>query len=519
MPRVSTWVPETEQAITRPVATNIIRELTTILRMDPDLQIVYPGASDQIAQAGSTLQPTAAGNNFFPSMEKVIVEVSESSDETRALSTDVLQKEYPSVFADPRVQTKIWPVYVHTEMVISFKYMAPNKTKVNQWKDDIRLRYSQGRVENLHEITYHYGIPYSYLTLLQAISEMKEAVAGYGENIVDWVTSHMVPNATNIVTLSGGSPQLVIAETQEAVIGWFDFTLEPAPAQKDNDTGPWVATFEYHVAYDKPVQCGMEYPLMVHNQLIDQKFRGSNIPSTLGQRKHYQSLSRQNMNHLTPRAFQKAYPSLGWYRVPSFDDWVPKHTARVTANVMTFMLQVDDTDPYLIMDLQDLGDYNIDPDVLGFLATEGQYAGTYRDSVFYFSLYETERDIPNTTLTWGNDFNIRSTLAMDKRKTYHLRWAALTDLTMLNTAAQNRLCANGRAGLKILMSLMGDERLLIPLPKLVNGAIGRSDFLAFANQLNIRRRGAARILTNTGVMMTVGTYYITTARNRTGIFG
>lgn len=506
--------PSTRDTVTRPVANSVIRELIDMLGIDPTARIIFAGDPEQTAQAGSTLSDASSGaTNFWPDAEKVIIEVSESSDEQRAFETAVFQREQPPVFADPRIGVRIWPIKVHTEMVISFQYQAANKTRAEQWRDDIRVRYSQGRVENLHEITYNYGIPAVMVQLLNVIGAMKENVAGYGETIQQWIDNFSAPYVTNVTNVAGNGSLLTVAETQEMVLGWFDFELEPQPLQKGNETGPWIGSFEYRIAYDKPVECAMYYPLVIHNQVIDEKYRlNYNTPRTLGQRSHYESLSRKQFNVLTPEIFRKNYTSMDWIRIPSYDDWAPVHTSRATANVATMLCTVDVNDPYLVLDLNDLGGKQIDPDVLNFLKGEGDYAYNYRQSVFFFALYESERDMPGNPISWGPDGIIRATYPLDLRKVYHLRWAAMTDLTMLTVQAQLRLCANGPAALKILMSLMGDEKLLIALPKLQNGQLTLAQLQDFAMKLNARRRGEARAQGSGGPRRTVGTYLIT-ARN------
>ena len=507
--------PATQENVTRPVAMAVIDHLLMILGMDPKIQVNFPDTAEEVAQPGTTLTPVAQGNptNFFTGNQKVFIEVNEVSDETRALSTKVLGKEAPPVFNDQRVRVSVWPIYTHTEMVISFKYRAQSRTLANRWRDDIRLRYNQGRVENIHTIEYHYGIPYKFLEILSSINVMKEAISGYGESFGDWIKKFSTPRMTSASTLAGTQPQMIVGETQEGAIGWFDFELDPQPLNKEDDTGPSEITFEYHLAYDKPVQCAMEYPVMIHNQIIDAKYReGYNKPSTLGQRGRYTSFSRSRMDRFTGGMYQGLYTSMPWIRVPSFDDWMPLYTSEVTANVMTFLLQIEQQDPYYLLNLQELGGYTIDPDILRFMVDEGPFINEYRQSVFFMTLYDEVGPVMENAISYKPDFQLRTIKALDLRKTYHLRWAAMTDLTMLSMAAQQRLCQNGCAALKILASLAGDELERIPLPKLVNGVLTRSQLLAYGNQLNARRRAGARVMSDGQPRRTVGTYIVSVER-------
>jgi hypothetical protein len=49
--------------------------------------------------------------------------------------------------------------------------------------------------------------------------------------------------------------------------GWFDFQAVPEVGGKEDEADTWTIGFDYHFHYEKPIECAMYYPLMVHNPM------------------------------------------------------------------------------------------------------------------------------------------------------------------------------------------------------------------------------------------------------------
>lgn len=489
MPRVALETPQTYESVTRPVALGVVRQMLSILALPEDLKILFPGAAAQVAMPGSEL-----GYNGDPTTFRfggqLQIEVTENAVEDRILSTAVYQRENLPVFVDSKLGVKIHPIYSGTEMVFTCQYRAPNRVLAKRFRDEALIRTAMGRRENLHELTYHYSLPYPYLHLLKSIYQMREGVAPYGETFDKWIYDHITQRATNLVTMAGTESQLVIAEHQVCPQGWFDFVGLPEIEQKDKESGTWLLNFEYRMTYDKVVGATAAWPLVIHNQMVDEPWRSE--PNASGtqidpkRRKRAGSVSRHAFDYFTGRG--KSYECrrrMSGVSIPSYDDWEPATLHPSTATVAAVMLMVDVNDPKAIINLKDLGDYDIDPYILAYLAGEAPYLGVYGQSAIYLALYRGDVPLDDGSITINTNLTVRSVHDLDPRERYHLRISIMHDLQALPTSAVTRLRTHGKACISILSTLQWIMFEAAWMPKLIGGTLFPAlDFRKIAQRIN-----------------------------------
>lgn len=489
MPRVALETPQTYDSITRPVALAVVRQILSILSLPENLSLVFPGASEQAPMTGSPLgydgDPTS-----FKYKGHLLVEVTENAVEDRVLATAVFQKENLPIFVEPKLGVKIHPIYSGTEMVLNCTYRAPNRVLAKRFRDDALIRTAMGRKENLHELTYHYSMPYEYLHLLKAIHGMREEVAGYGDSFDKWIVDHITSRATNLVNLVGEQPQLVIAEHQVCPQGYFDFTAQPEPEQKDREGGSFLLNFEYRMTYDKVVGSVAKWPLVVHNQLVDAQWRSE--PNASGSQidparcKRRPSLSRHAFDHFSTlgKSFE-CRRRLSGVSIPAYDDWDPATLHPTTSTVAAIMLMVDLDDQHAILNLKELGDYTIDPDILAYLVGEAPHLCAYGQSAVYLSLYRGETPLDDGSISVDADLNVTSTNELDPRERYHLRIAINHDLLSLPTSAVERLRTHGKACQVILSTLQWQMFAGAWMPALIGGTLfPLADFRKIAQRIS-----------------------------------
>lgn len=452
MPQITAQIPDTYSGITRPVAVDIIRNLIAFMSLPEDTGLQYLGTAEKAAQIGSTLVHEPYPNKF-PYSGKITVDVSEQYIEDRILTAAVKQVENVKFFWDAPLGVSLRPVYQGTEVSISFRYRAASKVEAERWRDEFRQRTGQGRKELLHEASYHYGIPDAMLVILNEIHSMRERVAGYGEDLTEWFSNHASSKITKLTTLAGTQPELVVGETQVGIVGWFEFISQPEIGSKGQDLAQWEAGFDYKFNYDKVTTIVMQYPLMIHNQLMDQKFRPSEPHYQLAHRARYPSHSRFLLDQYTP-----LYPAQGvgltGLRVPLFDDWLPDYVAPHTSSVVTLLTSVDLNDPQDLLNLNEIGDYDFDPDVLAFLKIEAPFMTKLYNSIFHLSLFRWAKPTEDGTISADPvTLAVRSRSDLNPRDHHHVRLALVNDLSYLTPEALERLRQNGKAAIKLLIAL------------------------------------------------------------------
>lgn len=512
MPRVATPILSTYDSIVRPVAIATARRICELLSLPNNITMIMPGPGEEAPMTGSTIGYQGEDSRF-DSDDQITIEVTEETTDERVLSTPVYQVEHIPFFLDTALKIKMKPVYSPSELILQFTYRASNRIKASQFRADALLRSNQGRTENLHNIDYHYPVPVEYLQLLKHIHVLRETQAGYGETFDHWMKEHLTERATNLTNVVGKEHLLVIAEKQIRPIGYFDFSSQPAPEEREKETGPYVVKFEYRLLYDKVIGAVAEYPLVVHNQLIDDRWFGQRRASgDVLNPENYAAVagySRYAMDHIVK--LNRCCPKKEGLSIPEFDEWQPSLTHPTTYTLANVMLQVDPDNPYAVLNLEnDLGDFKFADALIPFLKGEASYLNRFAQSVIYLSLYRDDKPVADGSLLVDRDLNVQSNFPLELRDRYHMRIAVVTDLNFINQGALERFRYSGQACLNILSALQGQLIGEGFLPPLLGGQIvTMKDIKEIAFNINNKRR---RQSSGYYTMITVGTFFIATHR-------
>lgn len=475
MPKLYLANPGIHESVTRPIILDITRQLFEATGIPATTNILYPGDTERAKQPGSTIN--AGDPNFSPATlpftNRMRVVVEENYEAERMLSTAVMRPEHLPVFFDESIETVIKPVYSSQDITINFQYRAQDKNQAMRWRDEIRGRFSMGREQRLHDITYHYLIPPEFLVILEEIHRMREAVAGYGETFEQWFTKYASQRLSKLSTLGGTQESWGVSERQMRIVGWFDFEGAPEQGEKDSDGDSWTISFGYKFKYDKPIGCDMFYPLMIHNQLI--KYRPDQpIKLPDAQLKSY-SNSAWNFGF-----FESGRQLLGipdGYSVPAWDEFIPASVPVDTLRVVTALCSIDTSeggDPQLLMSLQQLGgEVEFHPAIVRFLLKEVQNLTKPYSSPFLVNLYRNSQLLPHDKLRIDAGLNVYSTELLSLRNYYHVRIGLVTDLELLSDAAKTRLREDGEA-LALILSALGAEVCIPPI--LGNNYVTRAEF-------------------------------------------
>lgn len=511
MPYALQTVPETRETIIRPVVYNVIDQLEILTTISRDIRVLFPGQAEVSYQIGSQVDadPSAPTNTFL-SQGQLSVKVDDNFVEDRVINTAVTQRQNNPIFGDAELGVDIRPIYSFNELVLNFTYRAPDQSTARKFRNDLKMRRTMGRVENLHEIAYSYGVPFEFFSILGELYTLREKQAGYNDTFNNWFNAHVTKKATVVTNMAGKQPIVVIREQQIGVLGWFDALVTVDEPERSNDAGAYDVNFTYHVQFDKPLACLMRYPIVVHNQLVPQDYLVDNTIYQLRNRVRAPAWTRFLFDQFTP--LYRPVSVLDGVQTPVYDDWRPSQVYPDTSSLITMMMQVDPNDPTDLCSLTDLGAYLIDPDILNFLKTEYPYLTEYRASVVNIELYENNSHMGYKALNVDDQLHVSTTFAMDLRKTYHLRMSLVNDLLSLPQDVQDRLRLNGVACLKILATLEANLPGGVQLPTLVGGQIvSRADFLAAAQRINSQKVPLKSNLEYV-FLATVGNFLIATGR-------
>lgn len=490
MPNIVVELPETYSSITRPAITQVAKQLIEVMRLPADTGFEFFGMAEAQFQPQTTLTDNGIQNKFGFN-GRINIEADEQYIEDRTLTTAVKKDNVQFVFYDQRLDVYVKPVYVSCEVTISFRYRAPDRTQAERWRDEFRVRSSQGRAELLHELDYHYPIPDAVNLILHQIHTMRENVAGYGEPLEQWVQEHISGRATTLLTQAGTQPLLAIAERQIGIVGGFNFVAQPEKGAKTGESAPWETGFDYTFMYDKVVAVMAHYPVSIHNQMMDVAFR-PNVPVyELVNQARRPSNERFLYDYFT-RLYKERTQPLARNRVPKFDDWIANWVAPRTSPVLELLLGVDPDDPRDLVSLLQLGDFEFSPAAIDFLRKEAPFINRYGHSVFHFQLYRWDKPMADGTVLMDTELNVRSSYDLTLRDVQHLRLCLVTDLSVLTKEAIDRVRKDPTFCIELIKTLYPKS----PVPPVIGGQVVPSDWIQ--DLINRGRRDKTRRMFTVG---------------------
>ena len=454
MPNVSVLVAETKQSVLRPVVLAVVRQLMEITKIADTVPILYPDDIGKTHQPGSAITGEEE-KTVFPGNDKVVIDVEEDHDPANILSTAIAKAEQVPIFQDNMLGILIKPIYSSMNVTINFKFKGASKSIVTRWRDDIRLRTSAARDVNLHTCSYHYVIPKSLMIILKELHRLRENVEGYDEDFTKYVLDNSTTRLTNVANLSGEVVEPAIAETQLRIVGVFDFEGVPEKLENEEDGNGWIGSFTYKFKFDKPLACNMTYPLMVHNQTLDTKYRPDVPAYDLDNQLQTYSLSLAALHNFESQEQVGKYVDLTKpISIPAFDEFEAASTVPGTFPVFTVLCQLDLTDKKSLLNLNELGDVAIDSDILEFIkGIEYRYLNIPFKSILHLDLYRFESLTREDTITIDADLNVKAVNDLSLRTNHRIRFSIMGDITYLDNAAIRRMLMYPKAAMKIVQAI------------------------------------------------------------------
>jgi hypothetical protein len=270
--------------------------------------------------------------------------------------------------------------------------------------------------------------------------------------------------ATVESNFSGKQLQVAIPEHQARIVGYWDFEGEPEIGSKEDDADTWTISCAFKFKYDKPVSVVMEYPQVVHNQLI--KYRSDEPAYNPEQIQKSFSLSAFYFEQ-----FNRTRALDGWFngnqglRLPPWDEFLPKQQPPYYIKIFSGMTTLDlsaDGNPNLLMNLDTLSEgWSMDERMKAFVTGEAPYMTQLYNSVFSCNLYAANDLQADGTIRVDSDLNVLTTFDPNPRARFHVWFGLCYNWRLLSAAAMTRLLAN----YDILVRLIGALWPKLPLDR------------------------------------------------------
>jgi hypothetical protein len=449
MPNLSIPISDLMSSVERPIIYDVIRQLMVITGIPPTALIRFFGEDAGAMQMNSqTIGALSAQNNLWPHLDKLRIEVEEDFNPDRILSMSVKDEDNNYIFVDRALNVLLKPAYSSTNVVIRITYEGVDRNEASRWRNDVRTRLAMGRETNIHDINYSYELPAALEALLIHIFDLREnaAIAPYGETIGQWWAKCASSKFTVSTTQAGTHATIMLAERQAFVQGFFDWPDEiPEKASKSTDADMWEVVFSYKFTYEKPIAVVAKYPLLIHQQFIGDVFRQYNNYKPQEDILKELSLSGTFFNRFQgDQDLIKRLANKG-VTIPIEDDWQPLRGTipSYTLKIFTGLVGISATDKRMLMDLKDLGDFQLVKALKDFIAaSEYAHMTEHAGSILQLTLYEGYQVLSPEDFEVTADLIVQATRDLDLRKMYHLRLSIYANILGLQASAVQRVRNN-----------------------------------------------------------------------------
>ena len=442
-----------DNTVTRPVVLAIVDQVKSMTRIDVDTVNLFKSSLDELRQI-SRKGKNKVIEHSSPLDKYVSVTMTETYPEDSYATTPVNYSEHREFFKDNNARLYLKPVYVDTEVNLEFTYRDRSKTAVTEWLSNMRVLVSQMMDVNTHSLHYKYLVPPPIMELIIEVYTLREKIAPYKQFLEEYIEQSSDGRLRIVTDSIGKDLELAVDENQIGVQGFYDFTANPSEIENDKDY--YSVSFSYRFRYQKPISIQAVYPTTVHNQLLDSRFI---IDINLIQDQPDYHIPRdqylESLKDLDERFRFCHNARTGILTIPYFDKWEPPIDLKYTSRIASILITISETDRRSLVNLNELGELELDPDILSWIAAgENTHITKLYDSIIHIGLYKNQNNIMYTdSIVVDASLNVYSKIDLDLRSEYRLAISLVTDTSTLPDAVLKRLVLNRTVVVKYLESL------------------------------------------------------------------
>lgn len=454
MPRKTIELPANYDPISRPVCMGIARDVMELCGIGAETPIYMPGEFEQMTQSNGLNGND--GNPVWNGFKKVKVTAMDRTRPGSVMQQITRQNDMPPMLEDRRLGFSVRPVYFHSDITLSFKYTCTSRAEAIKWRDSYAEKRAENRTSFQHQVAYDIPFDEDVLRVLSHVHELRENIAGYGETISEYFTSLQRRQFKVFGTEDGDMDKttIVVPEQQVQAQGWFEF--DDLPEEQKNEGIPtWTIEFTYKAMYHRCTHLYVVWPLMIHQQHVAvgffddrPRYAVDELPKMGAVGIRALDVIQGNVDYLPP-------PADGM-RVPGYDEWIPGYKNQPTYSVpgISWMIALDPNDPQDILNLTQIPDLRFTLELDTYLKSMYKVLNRKGGSPILFTLYNEDLPMSEEMLTIDKDLNVRATVPLDLRRSYHLRLSFPTLYGLFTDPAIRSMQTSPFAVLQIFQSIM-----------------------------------------------------------------
>lgn len=449
MPVVCTSLEETNQTVFNAAIYKIIADVVKQLGIPSDVIVgMRNGMEISKTDGDSNVSITSSPNIPKTTGQwRVTAVVTEDYDENYLTSTIVSQPDAVPIFHDPDLDVSVFPVYIMSQISISFNITAPSKSGLKKIRDDIRMRLSQGRNILHHETDFNYIIPTVIEDFIADVYDLKNRF--YPQKLEDYFMSNSTKRVHMMTDLANKeNARIAVRENIGHIVGTLDFTM-PEAIDEDHETNTYKLTIPYKLNMEYPRELCMKYPVIICNKLMPTKYLDFIEQDKIKTREEYSrniayssslaALSRFEAHRQMSYMIQEKLP----LNLPFFDNFPLRTGHRGYVILASFLTDINETDLRSLINLKEVGDFYLDQKFLQHLtAGEREFVVNPYMSFFYIGLHQDGIHFDNNILDIDADLNVKSKQDLGLVRPTRVTLSVCIDPTALNPKVAVRMKEN-----------------------------------------------------------------------------
>jgi len=476
MPTVALAVPQTDITVSRNVVRGVTKDIMRTIGFQPDTDIIIKELLGQPANSEGTIDSDSKIK--LTEENHVIVGYKESFIENDILSSVIYKEEYPYLFMDPHLAISIRPTYGKVKMEMEITLSFRDQTMLSRFRRNLRMRGGLNSFLGKHNVHYEYSLPDSVIAYLYDAHALRENVNGYGEDLKTYLNKYFLKGLVKRRNQSDSHARLAINEQENNVQGYF--SDEIFYDEVEAEEGNFKATINYYIEYHQILGIAFEYPLVIHNQLIDPVYRSLWNPPPHSVNDAERTLSFMG-NDDNPKGKERYFQGDGGYRHDPLDSWFPKNVYKDTRSMLNAPLLIDPNALRTLINLHDFTADMIDSRIVDYLITYPDDSIVHYQGLFLLIAYRVNAEEEELTLSIQPNGDVTTIADMSLRDRHYIRISILTDPGKLPYKMVNLLLSDPDLCL-FYLSLLSDNVVLSD----ANGAF-------IPDKLNLRVVGGRKI--------------------------
>lgn len=488
----------------RPVVVSVVKDFIEFTNAPSTTKIRYKGVANGIFQSGSDISSKfglSADETEARTQgtDRIWIEIEENFLDENELTRPILRPDVKVYFKDSDLGVYIRPAYKACEIRITLNARTKDRASLERWRTSVQTLFTRQATVRHHELTFHSAIPKEMMMVLMEIHRLREANHGLNEVFGLWLKRCFDERFTFISNTAGRQLTPVVTETQLKSLGYFGMPYNSSPGNKQSENGSWTYSFDYVIRFDVPTELIMRYPILVHNQPI--KYRSKEKAPDYLNKRHEGSFSTE-MFEIMADPIKRQILGYTGISIPHYDDWIPNYIPYNDVQVFRMAIVVDELNPRNVLDIRQLGAYNISPDAIAFLQATHESACGLGGNPIRFTLYAGYKPIEQGVLSLNSDLILQTDFDLDPTVNYHVVMQLNGDPITFEAFVKEMLRNHADfciAFFRALVPGIADEMLPVKLP---NGKISfksLNDAMFYVTSLLMNRQVRYRLPPTVGI--------------------